>query len=445
MINQLETRNIEILKQILASYGFKASAMFLNFLIVPLSIEYLGQENYGIWLVISSFISWFTFLDFGIGNGLRNTLTEMLAKNRSDEAKSAVSVAYISMSILGLLILVLFIVIYRYIDWHRVFNIPNSRIHIAEHVLMPVVIGFVFLLVLKLINSIFFAVQKPSFPVLLSFVTQLGIFIAITVLGYFEMKSLKYYGIVFGLLPATGYLLVTLHQFNYTKLRVMRPAFSHYSSEYFKSVFGIGSKFFLVQVFAVILYTTDNMIISHIFSPSEVVPYNTSFKYFSIASIIFSLAATPYWSAFTDAYHRNQIKWIRDSMRRLNLLALLMGVTLIVMFLLSPLVYQFWLDGELTIPRDLSLLMAVFTFMAVISQPFVMFINGIGKIRIQLLIGGISAVANLPLSIFFASNLGLGPKGVILATTTTAVIGTGVYVKQYFGLISGKATGIWNK
>lgn len=443
--SQLEKLNIQILKHIVASFGFKALAMFISFLLVPLSIDYLGQENYGIWLVVSSLISWFTFLDFGVGNGLRNTLAEMLAKNKSDEAKSVVSVAYISLTAFALLILITFLFAYRFIDWERVFNIYNGSVHLAHDVLLPSVIGFILLLVLKLINSIFFAVHKSSMPVLLNFLTQLCILSALIALNYFESKSLRNYGLVLGIFPAICYSIVTLYQFSYTDLRSLRPALSHFYSKYFGSVFGVGSKFFLVQVFAVILYTTDNLIISHLFSPADVVPYNTAFKYFSVATIIFGLIATPYWSAFTDAYHRDNIEWIRGAMKKLNIIAFIIGASLIIMFLISPQVYHFWLDGNLIIPSDLSLLMACFSIISVLSQPYVMFMNGIGKIRIQLLNGGLSAVVNLPLSIFFASYCGLGTKGVILATTTTAVVGLVVYVIQYFGLINGKATGIWSK
>lgn len=445
MIQNVENRNRRLLRHIVASYGFKGGTILLNFLLVPLSIQYLGQENYGIWLVVSSFISWFAFLDFGIGNGLRNTLTEIWAKSNFESCRPAVSVAYISLSVLGLVILVVFFLVYKYIDWHVVFNIKNRRIDIANTILLPVVLGFVGLLVFKLINSIFFALQKASMPVLINFITQFFIFASLWILNSCGIRLLKFYAIVVSIIPVACFVILNLYQFNCTSLRTVRPSADYYASKHFKSIFGVGLRFFMIQLFAVILYSTDNMIITHLFSPKDVVPYNTAFKYFSVASILFGLTATPYWSAFSDAYFSSQIKWIQDSIKKLQIFSILVGIGIIVMFLISSKVYSLWLKGDLIIPNDLSLVMALFILVTVLTQPYIMFINGTGKIRMQLLFGAASALINVPLSIFFAKYCDLGPKGVIVATLTTALAGLVIYIYQYSKLISGRAVGVWSK
>ena len=49
--------------------------------IVPVTLNYLGKTEYGIWLTLASILSWLINLDFGLGNGLRNKLAEALALN----------------------------------------------------------------------------------------------------------------------------------------------------------------------------------------------------------------------------------------------------------------------------------------------------------------------------------------------------------------------------
>jgi len=74
-----------------------------------------------------------------------------------------------------------------------------------------------------------------------------------------------------------------------------------------------------------------------------------------------------------------------------------------------------------------------------------MFLNGIGKINIQLLIGVLMAIVNIPLSVWISRSLGIGPAGIIIATLICNVITLIVLVTQVRKLCSNDATGVWNK
>jgi hypothetical protein len=60
-----------------SSFIAKALNIFISFLSVPLTIHYLGSERYGVWLTISSLLTWMALTDFGLsGNALVNVLAE---------------------------------------------------------------------------------------------------------------------------------------------------------------------------------------------------------------------------------------------------------------------------------------------------------------------------------------------------------------------------------
>ena len=67
-------------KNILLSFVIKGLSIALNLVFVPLTINYIDAERYGIWLTLSSIILWFNFFDLGLGNGLRNKLVEAIVK-----------------------------------------------------------------------------------------------------------------------------------------------------------------------------------------------------------------------------------------------------------------------------------------------------------------------------------------------------------------------------
>jgi O-antigen/teichoic acid export membrane protein len=65
----------------LVSVAAKAVSIITMLIVVPLTLNYLGAERYGLWMTISSVIAMMVFADFGIGNGLMNAITESYGKN----------------------------------------------------------------------------------------------------------------------------------------------------------------------------------------------------------------------------------------------------------------------------------------------------------------------------------------------------------------------------
>jgi len=70
-----DKRNMMLRKNILFSAILKVIGLCSSLLIVPITLEYLSSEVYGIWLTMSSVLYWFAFFDVGLGNGMRNYLT----------------------------------------------------------------------------------------------------------------------------------------------------------------------------------------------------------------------------------------------------------------------------------------------------------------------------------------------------------------------------------
>ena len=82
--------NRKIKKQIGFGALYKALAVVVSFISVPVLFNFLGKENYGIWITIASILNWFTVMDFGLGLGLRNKLSKSIAAEEIDVAKSMI-------------------------------------------------------------------------------------------------------------------------------------------------------------------------------------------------------------------------------------------------------------------------------------------------------------------------------------------------------------------
>lgn len=88
-------------KNIAISLVIKGIAMLSSFIMVPLTLNYLDNEAYGIWLTISSILFWFTFFDVGLGTGMRNYLSAAVSNNDMELGKKYVSTTFILLFILA--------------------------------------------------------------------------------------------------------------------------------------------------------------------------------------------------------------------------------------------------------------------------------------------------------------------------------------------------------
>jgi O-antigen/teichoic acid export membrane protein len=437
-------RTKNITKHVLLSFLYKGGSIIVSFLLVPLTIDYLDTENYGIWLTLSSFISWFSFFDIGLGNGLRNKFAEAKAKGDMAAARGYVSSAYFTIGAVSLGLILIFTALNFFLDWTKVFNTSPS-LQKDLSLLMPIVFGFFSLqLVVKLITTIYTADQHHSMQGKINFFTQLGSLVIIWILTKTSNVSLLFFGILYSLIPVLILIVFNIIGFKKRFLH-FRPSLRLWKLEFLKGIFGLGMSFFIIQISGIILFTSDNLIITQLFGPEEVVPYNIAYKYFSIVIMVLSIILAPYWSSITEAYTVGDITWIKKSMKNLFKFTFVGIAGVILLFTLSPIVYEIWIGNEINIPVMLSIAMSFFFILTLIYTPFTYFINGTGKVTLQMLSILFTSILNIPLSILLAKNIGLGSSGVIYATIICLLPHALLCPIQYHKIINNKANGIWNR
>lgn len=437
-------RSKDLIKQIGLSFIFKGGSVLIGIFYVPLSIKVLGTTDYGIWLTMFSVVNFFNFFDFGLGHGLRNYLTPEIAKKNYLEAKIYISNAYLILSFTSLSLIAIFFVSFDYVSWQKIFKIKNENIAVFNVLLKALFLIFFSNLTLKLIDVIFYAYLKPSIPGILNFLNNLLAFIIINFLFFYDRHSFLNYGLTI-LLVQFGILLFANLLIFIFLFKKIRPNFLLFDIKYAKKIFSLGGSFFIVQISAIILYSTDNFIINSILSPSDVTTYNVVYKYFGLFTMISSLILSPLWSAITDANARNDHFWIRSAIKKSIYLVSFLSLIVFLFLIISDYIYGKWVGNNIYIPFNLSMTMAMYVISSMFLQIFVMYLNGLGILKVQLFVGVFCALINIPLSIFFAKNLDMGLVGVISATLLCNLITLLFLPYQYFLNIKGNAKGIWIK
>lgn len=444
LINTGHDRSIKARKNIITSFFIKGISIVIGFIFVPLLINYLGTVEYGIWITLSSVVSWIGYFDIGLGNGLRNRFTESLARNEPLMAKTYVSTTYASLFLIFGVFFTVFIFITPQVDWAMILNAPVIM-RLELQTLVEITVGFFLLrFVLKLISVIIVADQRPAVANVFEPLANCISLIGILVLMHYTNPSLVNLGIVLGVSPIIVLFFVSIYFYN-AEYKPYRPSIKHIDFHHFKDLAGLGFQFFIIQLTVVVILSTNNIIITHISGPEDVTSYNVAYRYFGMITMGFAIIANTYWSAYTEAYIKDDISWIKKTTSALVKLWLGITVVVIIMLLFADDFYYLWVGDEVKVPFMLSLFSALFVIIGVWVSIFNYFINSTGKIRVQLITTVAAAIISIPLSIYLAKELHMGPSGVILGSCLAYLPVVILSPLQYLKIINKKDKGIWGK
>lgn len=438
-----EDRSSKIFNNIFKTFIFKGGNMLINLALVPMMINFVSVSDYGVWLTISSIIAWFGISDIGFGQGLRNKFAESLAKGDKELARSYVSTTYVSLSVFLILIWLFFFIFNDFLDWSIILNTdPSTREELASVVLF-VFTFFVLQFIFKLVSTVLTANQEPGKAAGFDFFANFLVLICIFVLIKLNIKSsLMTLALTTGLIQLFVYVLASFWFYS-KELKEYRPSIAYFRLDSIRSLMGLGIKFFIVQISSIFIFQCTNLIIAQQLGANEVTVYNIAYKYFAIPMTVGLIVISPFWSAFTDAYVRKDYEWMKKVYK--NIFYLLGGIVLVLLlfYFVSDTLYKFWIGNKVVIPKKISFLMLINIIASVSFSMLITIINGIGKLKIQLITSVLLSLFFIPIALFFSKLMGL--EGILLANimvNTTYVV---LVTIQCNKLINRKAIGIWNK
>lgn len=438
-----EHRSSLLKKNIIASFFIKGWSAVVVLLMVPATLHCLGEYKNGIWLTISSLLLWIDNMDIGLGNGLRNKVAEYMAHGERERTRALISSTFALLTCIIIPVMTALLLLIMAADPYQMFNATPDKAPHLEQVLMVTVVLVCTSFVFKLIGNFYMGLQLPAVSNLLIALGQTLALIGTYIVLWSGSRSLMHIAMVNTAAPLLVYLLAFPYTFFY-KYPQLRPSFKLIDFKEAKAVINMGVEFFVMQIASVILFMTSNIMISNLFSPAMVTPYQITYRYFSVLLVIFTVVCMPFWNATTDAYQRNDMDWIRKAARKLRLMTIGILALIVVMVLLSDTVYAVWIDQETVIDIKMSIVMAAYIFILIYSMRYSYFINGIGKLRLQLIITAAAAVLFIPLA-YLTAQWTHNIIWFMIVMCLVNIPGLVVNRIQFYKLINGSAKGIWMK
>jgi O-antigen/teichoic acid export membrane protein len=437
-------RTVNAAKNILYSFFIKGYSVIIQFALVPLTLHYLDKFHYGIWLTLASLFEWFNFFDIGIGHGLRNKLAESLARNDISLSKIYISTAYAFVTVIFCAFILIFSLVNPFLHWASILNVSSSIGAELGNLVLYVFIFFCLRFIFNLISVVLYANQSPALNNLMGPLGSTFAFVGILILTKTVTSSLFWVAMVLSASPLLVLIIFNLVLFN-TKYKTIKPSIKHVNFSYAKSLLGLGLQFFVIQISILVVFSTDNIILTQLFGPDQVTVYNIAFKYFTVAIMINGIITYTFWTPFTEAFVKKDFMWIKKTLNKLEGISLLLAAGVIVSALLVNKIVFLWVGNAVKIPYTMTIALSLYAIINLFSSPYNMFINGSGKIRLQLYMAIFSMVVTIPLSIFFCKNLHFGPTGVTIAMVVSTLPNAILYRIQANKILNGTAKKIWNK
>lgn len=417
-------RDSILINNIAGSLVIKGLAMLTSFATTPAYLRYFDNNaTLGVWFTIISLLNWIMVFDIGVGNGLRNKLVGASYNRDTNLKQRLVSSSY---AVLGGLCLIMCVVggaLVHCLDWNLILGISNNVVSLWTLRLSVSIVmgGIIIQFWLKLITSILYSEQKTALANSLTLITSVGM-LAFVVLFRVEPLETKliYISVAQSVLLNLPTFVATIIEFT-GSMRDARPRLGAIDKKAAKSVMGLGLAFFAIQLFLLVVNSTNELLIGLIFSSKDVVDYQIYYKLLFTLVSIFTILVQPMWSALTQAFAEKNIHWMKKIYKYYNRISAVGFIAAMVILVFIKPIVKIWIGGDaIEVSESRAFTLVIWAGITMFINSSTCIANAVSRLKCQIVFSGLAAIAKIPVA-FTLSNIIDSWEAVVLANCLVLV------------------------
>lgn len=414
----------KIIKNTAANYILKAVQLFLNLLAIPILINNLGEEGFGVILFASIVVGYFNILELGITDGVTKYVSQYLESKEYGKIQSIINTSLIFFIGIGLLVSLILIiwVLFGGVSW---LNLDPSLSDNSERIFLFASIIALISWPQLLLKGIFKGIQDfVTLNILLGLGRVISVVSAILAVLYTDWE-IQYIFLLFNL----DKILLTFIQFKILKKKLPFWKFSilDFNKDTFRFIFSFSGWIMLGQVAVLLEYQSDQLVILSFLSASFLATYAVVFYLFRMIQQISGLAGSavmPAISQINESSNSTEIKKILFFGVKMHNL-FFVPITLTLFFIAEPFI-KLWVGVKYLDYLWLIKLSIIFQLVWQSSALFGQIYLGLGYSKKPGIIAIVVGVLNVTTSIILVSFLGV--SGVILGTVCVGVLSVPIAV-----------------
>jgi len=398
----------------------RGASMLVTFLTVPLVIGYLGPEEYGLWMTVTSLVLMLSsFADGGVSLGLISATANAKAKDGDSAVRGIIGSAAAILILVAIILIATSFAVVPFVPWQWVFNLRSA--HLAGEasttvlvIVMSVALASVANMILKVriglqqlpaVNAWDAAATISSIPaLLLAMQMKLAMpWIAAASVG--TPLLIKSIGSVL-FLHRTPALMPTREDVNFVTAR---------------DLLARGSVFFLITLTQAIAIQSDQVLIARLADVEQVATYSVVWRLFNIPFLIANFFLLSLWPAFSDAAARGAYDWVSTVFWRTLWAVTGLGAVLsLALLAFHKPILAIWVGDR--VKPDLLLVagMTAYAVLAVMVGVCSVLLVSLDIRRLQIWINMLMVTVNVPLSIILIPKI--GAAGAIIGTAVSYLL-----------------------
>lgn len=313
-----------------------------SFLYIPATVQYLGEDRYGLWVAMTSVITLLAFADCGLGFSLMNDVAAAIGRGKEASLRVVIDTTFFSLLAIGIAGSLLFAAAYPLIPWQSLFHAKNAaEATEAAHATGVIVIGFLLTLPFTTVQRVQSAYQEgyktQAWEIGGVLFSVLGLFAAIQM--HADLPTLAF---VFTAGPLVAMVLNWMVYFGCSK-PPQWPKLRHVDAREALRIGRAGGYFLVMQLAGVAFFAIDSFLLLYYFDPASFGKYSLVAKLFQVVPAIAGVWLAALWPAYAEAIARGDMQWVRRTLKR-SVVAAGVGCALAsgVVALLCVPVIQLW-------------------------------------------------------------------------------------------------------
>lgn len=299
----------------LASLGFRAVMLLSSFLYIPATVQYLGEDRYGLWVALTSVITLLAFADCGLGFSLMNDVAAAIGRGKEASLRGLIDTTFFSLLAIGIAGSLLFVAAYPLIPWQPLFHAKNAtEATEAAHATGIIVIGFLLTLPFTTVQRVQSAFQEgyktQAWEIGGVLFSVLGLFAAIQMRA--DLPTLAF---VFTAGPLVAMMLNWVVYFGFSR-RAHWPRLRHFDAREARRIGRAGGYFLVMQLAGIAFFSIDSFLLLHYFDPASFGKYSLVAKLFQVVPAVAGVWLAALWPAYAEAIARGDMQWVRRTLKR---------------------------------------------------------------------------------------------------------------------------------
>ena len=398
-----------------------ALGMLAFVITVPLTLSYLGEERFGVWMTVASLAGMLSFLDLGVGNALINHVATAKAADNSRELRRVITRGLLLLSAIGLTVGIILVPVTYWLPLDRVIKVTGSlAAEEAKQTLGIFVLLFSASIPLNGVQRVFQGLQRAWQAHL---VKGLGSVLSVGLVIALAQRQAGPSTLLLATYGVQVFMLFALLAVLFRERLIGKSGRTENEGQHVKvlSFARLGGLFLILQIGVMIGWGSDALIVSSVLGAAEVTKLVIVQKLFQVVTVPLAIANGPLWSAYAEARARRDHVFVSKTLR-LSLFGTVLSSTLASggLFLASQWIFKTWLGESSAVPMMLVLACALWAVLEATGSAFAMFLNGVGEVRVQVISTLLFCAIALPLKFVLVAEFGIA--AIIFATIVVYLI-----------------------